>query len=889
MASEYFDKFGEKLISEDQSKLLSGSRFGYNDFLREIENPKIKQSDGQEILLSDKRQAQQDAITSTIKTKTELLKQRRLDLLNNITDRTKKSESTASLEGALSEVEDELVNYLDQLPHLVREEFEADLLNAKNATEEEWKQFKDNATKRRNEFDSAKYTELKDKQTSILGEIKQRTQNGESTHDLANQLEAINKEIVQYEVNTSRLKDIEFAKFPNDASISTIRTYNNEMEKLVRLQQERTLLEAQGASTESKTQKDREIANQKRTLKRRVGTQIEEDKRIAAEYAPANQAAKFIKATERALYILDEQTKKAEDRLEAARRSLETMQVDEYKNSRIYNKRIESLKNQDVAEYVRSDKYKSEKQKGIQQANKEFGAYLTEMLGEDVAKRVVYEFANNEDVANMGSILSHQRLQEILQERDQLRAKYAKAQTIDEKKALRAEMNNLRDEFAKNKAVEGAGNTPRLVEDSFGSAYVKEYMTYTNSEAYQKIVAEAKKNREEQIDAQLASDKQIKDAKIQEIWNQTKADIATLRSADMANSKELRDAVFAEAEKVGMADSSEYRRSIVDQVRQDLIQQRIDAGRQEQKFYNQQYYEKARELRSKLSPDMYKKLDAQADQAAYNAVMSKIRGLVGDNADLLQGLEAKRNEIIEENVGGIVKQYRDSLAMAETGMYKGVNVREMIEKELANEVAYYEQKYVESSGKLGMLKNERARAESFGKLGYDEILNPEIAQTRAETEARLSAEKEKQVALTEKLTNLTAQNADQKLVQSVAAELRATEKTIERLQMHADNAAEALSLRKTVREEEFEENKWTPEKQRLWYIDAIEREKKKLEGGADDQKAKDNIIKWEQKLANIEKVIEAAKPEEEPPRRIYLRSCDLILAITSMGLKGFVM
>ena len=603
------------------------------------------------------------------------------------------------------------------------------------------------------------------------------------------------------------------------------------MQTLVELQQKRALLEAKGEST---VIIDRDISKQKRTLKNRVGTQIEEDKRIAAEYAPANQAAEYIKATDKALYVLEEQVSKAEDRLDAARRSLATMQGDEYKNSRIYNNRIESLKDQDVAEYVRSDKYKADRQRGVEKADQEFSAYLTEKLGEDVAKRIVYEFAQNGDRANVDDILA------------------------------------------------GSGNTTRLAENAFAKAMTDARKNYMDSDTYKELLAEYKKGREDVINAELKGEKEKTDAKVQEIWNSTQADIERLRQANMANSEELRTAVIAEAEKVGMGDSSEYRRSIVDQVREDLIQQRIEAGRQEQKLYNEQYYAKARRRRSELSPAMYQKLNEQVEAVVYNTVMSKIQGLVGDNADLLKGLEAKRNEIVEANVGGIVENYRSSLAMAETGMYRGTNVREMIEKELANEVAYYEQKYIESSGKLGMLKNERARAESYGKLGYDETLNPEIAQARAETEARLSAEKEKQVALTERLTNLTAQNADQKLVQSVAAELRATEKTIERLQIHADNAAEALSLRKNAREEEFEENKWTPEKQRLWYIDAIEREKKKLEGGADDQKAKDNIIKWEQKLANIEKVIEAAKPEAEKPKTIL----DMFTNAIRQGLAG---
>lgn len=827
-ANKYFKEFGEKLLTEDQTKLLNASKTDYQTFLRDNESKKV------ESVVAERNQKQQN-IEAIISEKSKLLEQRRIDLLNRISSNISKGKDTKSLEATLTEVENELVQY-SNVPVLLKEQFEADLLNAKNANDDDWKKFSTKVQQRKDGEEAAKYKSLQDKQQSILNAIAQKTKAGESTVELEKSLEAINKEILKYEVNASRLNDIEFAKFPNDASVATIRTYNSEMEKLVTLQQQRALLEAQGASATEKVKKDREIANQKRTLKRRVGTQIEEDKKADAKYAPANQAAEFIKATDRALYVLEEQTKKAAGLLDTASRNLATMQGDEYKNSGIYRDRIESLKNQDVSEYVRSDEYRSARQKGVEQADKEFGAYLTEKLGEDVAKRIVYEFAQNGDRANVDDIL------------------------------------------------DGSGNTTRLVENAFESAMADARKNYMGSDAYAELLAQYKKGREDIINAELKGEKDKTDAKVKEIWNATKADIEILRHANMANSEELRTAVYAEAEKAGMGDSSEYRRSIVDQVREDLIRQRIEAGKKEQKFYNEQYYEKARQRRSELSPAMYQEIDKKVEQVVYDTVMSKIQGLVGDNKDLLKGLEAKRKEIMEANVGGIVEQYRNSLRMEETGMYKGANVREMIEKELANEVAYYEQKYIESSGKLGILKNERARAESFGKLGYDDTLNPEIAQARAEAEVRLSAEKEKQVALTERLTNLTAQNADQKIVQSVAAELQTTEKEIARLQLLAEGAAEALSLRKTEREEEFEEKKITPEKQRLWYIDAIEREKKKLESGTDEQKAKaeGNIAKWEQKLANIEKIIEESKPEAEKPKTVL----DMITNAIRQGLAG---
>lgn len=824
LASEYSRNFGESLLTEEQARILGANSPWYTEWSNRDVKP-----------LASERDAKKTSLNQTMYEKAQLLRQRRFDLLNKISDGTTKGKDTASLEKALLEVEDELIKYSDQLPHLAREEFEADLLNAKKATEEEWKQFKENSTKRRNEFAKTKYTELKGRQTSLLSEIAQKTKAGESASEAQKQLEAVNKEIVQYEVHTARLKEIELGKFPNKSSVITIQTYNTEMEKLVRLQQKRALLEAQGQKSAVVT-RDVEIAKQTRRLKNRVGAMVEADKRADAEYAPANQAAKFIESTDRVVYILDEQIKEAESNLRIRQRQLEQVMGEGYRNARAYDNRINALKSQDVAEYIRSGKYQADRDRGREQVNREFGAYLTEKLGEDVAKRIVYEFAQNEDRANIDEMLK------------------------------------------------GAGNTTRLVEDSFGFAYTKEYMKYTNSGSYNQLVSDKKAEREAQIDKEFAEDKAKLDTKIQEIWNKTQEDIAILKKADMANSQVLRDAVFTEAEKVGMGDSSEYRRAIVDQVKQDLIQQRIESGRQEQKFYNQEYYSKVRARRSELSIDMYKNINEQADRAVYDIVMSKIQELIGDNKDLMQGLEAKRAELMETHVGKLVDNYRDSLKFEETNMYKGQNIRELVIQELQNAVSYFEKTYIEKSGQLGVLKNERQRAKSFGELDYDETVNPEIAKVRATAEARLSAEKERQVELTERLTTLTERNADQKDVQAVAAELQTTEKEISRLQTLADGATEALSLRKEARDVAEAEKKFSLEKLRLWLIDDIESAKHDIDSDDFSKRtyAEKRLPFLEQKLLDVEKRISEAQPETSKPQTVL----DMITHAIRDGLAG---
>ena len=788
-ASQYLRQFGESLLTDDQSNLLRRTEYGYNKFLNEDKTS-----------LVSKQTTDQANVDSIIKEKAELLKQHRFDLLKKISDRAGKGEDTASLESALTEVENELVQYSDQLPHLIREEFEADLLNAKNAPEADWRAFR---------------TKVSDRQRKE--EMSRKATNDE-------QLKTV------FDASTAKtFKSI----LPSDADLDTLRLYNDETEKLIELGRQRLALAERGADTETI---DRDITTQRRATQGYLKSYIEGRKQVAAEHDPKLQATRFIEQTDRDLYILEQQTKAAEDKFKTAGFHLEQMQGDDYKNSRFYKKRIESLKSQDVAEYVRSGNYKAARDKGLKQADEEFEAKLTEKLGEDVAKQLVYEFSKNKDRANV------------------------------------------------NEVLDGAGNTSRLVKNAFADAMAEARQNYTDSAAYKKLLADSKVARENIIKDKLADEKVKTDARVQEIWNETKADITKLKKADMANSEELRNAVFEEAQKAGMGDSSEYRRSIVPEVRERLIQERIEAGRKEQKTVNQHYYEQARNMRSELSPEMYQMINEQVEKFAYDAVMAKIKGLVGDNADILKGLEEERDKLVKKHTGGIVENYKENLKFEETNTYKGVNIREMVKKELANEVAYYEQRYIESSGKLGVLKNERERAKSVGELGYDEVLNPEVTRIRAEAEARLSAEKEKQVALTEKLTTLTAQNAEPQMINAIASELQATEKEIGRLQALADGAADALSLRKNVREEELANNTFTPDKARLWLIDHIAEAKRVLETGTDDEKAKAaaQIAKWEPKLANIEKIIEDSKPEAEKPRTIL----DMVTSAIRDGLAG---
>lgn len=788
-ASKYLRQFGESLLTDDQSSLLRRTEYGYNKFLNE-----------DKISLVSKQTTDQANVDSIIKEKAELLKQHRFDLLKQISNRAGKGEDTASLESALTEVENELVQYSDQLPHLIREEFETDLLNAKNATEAEWRAFR---------------TKVTDRQTKE--EMSRKTTNDE-------QLKTV------FDASTAKtFKSI----LPSDVDLDVLKLYNDEVEKLIELGRERLALAERGNDTENI---DKDILTQRRATQSYLKSYIDGKKRTAAEYDPKLQATRFIEQTDRDLYVLDQQVKAAEDKFNTASFHLEQMQGDDYKNSRFYNQRIASLKSQDVAEYVRSGNYKAARDQGLEQANKEFGAYLTEQLGEDVAKQIVYEFKNNRDRANVDDML------------------------------------------------DGSGNTSRLIENAFASAMAEASQNYIDSPTYKKLLAERKEERENIIKEALKDEKTKTDTQVQEIWNATKADIAKLRQTNMANSDELYNAVFEEAQKAGMGDSSEYRRSIVPQVRERLIQERIESSRKEQKAVNKRYYEKARNMRSDLSPDMYEKLNEQVEQVAYDAVMAKIKELVGDNKDLLKGLEAKRNELVKKHTGGLVEQYEKSLKFEETNVYKGVNIREMVKKELANEVNYYEQRYIESSGKLGVLKNERERAKSVGELGYDEVLNPEVTRIRAEAEARLTGEKEKQIILTEKLTTLTAQNAEPQMVNAIASELQATEREISRLQALAEDAANALSLRKNVREEELANNTFTPDKTRLWLIDHIAEAKKVLETGTDTEKAKaaTQIAKWEPKLANIEKIIEDSKPESEKPRTIL----DMVTSAIRDGLAG---
>ena len=862
-ARDYFKTFNENLLDETQKALLSQRESVSYASLRDDQLSSAK----------TERTQKQSEVDAIIEQKSALLKQRRFDLLKQIGSRAKKGDDTKSLEKALLEIEDELVKYSNQLPHLVREEFEVDLLNAKNATDEEWKQLKANQEKRRNEFNATKYKELQGKQKSLLGDIKTKTAAGENTGDLVKQLDEINEEIREYEVNASRIKDIEIAKFPDKASIGTIRAYNAEMTELVRLQQELAKLEVQGKDTSAIKA---EIEAQKRQLNSRVSARIEEDKRIAASYDPANQAADFIEKTEAAVYKLEQRAKIAEDNLRRAEQDLAVMQSDSYKNSNVYKDKIKTIKHEAVAGYVRSDEYKAARQRAVEKADEEFGKYLAEHFDENVINELAYEFShegNRGDRADISAMIMTPKLKEISEETDNLLKELATTTDEAAKQGLRDRIALLRQEFdqelsAGNVGGEGIGR--RLVSDSFSKMMTDERQSYIDGDAYQQLLAQKKENIRLEIEEELKSDREATETKVQEIKNAAKLRKKQIRKATLSSSEELRAAVDAQAQADGMGDSEEYKRSIVDRVKEDMLQQVFEETGESIRAQWQPYNDKVAEKRSKYYQKMYKELNAKTDEFVYNAVMSKIRVMLGEKAKTVMDLDGKRDELVSKYTKDIVDQYEKSLEFEETNTYKGQNIREMVTKEAANRVSYAKGRYVDASGQLGVLEYERNRAKSYGELGYDETLNPEIAKVRAEAEARLTAEKERQVALTEKLTTLTEQNANHSVVQSVAAELSATEKEISRLQMLSEGAANALEMRKNVREEELENKKYTPDKVRLWLIDHIEEAKKVLESGTDAEKTKasENIARWEPKLANIEKAIEAAKPEAEKPKTV---------------------
>lgn len=871
-AEKYHKLFGEELLTEFQKEFLQKTNGEYNDF----KNQNVQ-------TLFDMMGDASHQADEIIAEKAELLKQRRFDLLKNISDRANKGEDTTSLEKALLEVENELIKYSDMPSYSLQNEFEADLLNAKNATDEEWKKFRENATKRQSEYEAERYPELKVKKKALLDEISAKTKKGESTSNLEEQLKNINKELTQYEITASRMEDTKKSIFPDDASTRAIQVYNTEMKKLVELLHEKEYLEAKGKDTSDINIK---IARQKRKTYNNIKQRVNEDKKIDAEYDPKTQASKFIEETDADLYRLQQAESDARRRLNDANSRLATIQGDKYYNSTLYKERIESLKDADIAEYINSGEFKADRDRGIKEADKDFGEYLTQQLGEDVAQRIVQELSQNKDRANIDSIitteeeameLEKQRLEELYQKREQLLDELSKnSDDAIKSKTIQAKIESIEEEIKNGKIIGGMGNTSRLVSNSFSESVSIARQNYINSDEYKKIVEEAKANREKEIEEKLKIDKSETDAKVQEIWNTTKANIKRLKGSTLENSEELRNAVESQAKIDGMGDSTEYKKSIVDQVREDLIQETIEAGRQEQKYYNKQYYDKAREMRSQLSPNMYQKLNEKADEVAYNVVMAKIQGLIGDNKDLLKGLYDKRNEFIEGRVGNLIEKRRNSLSTGETGQYfsmamgETVNVRDQLEKELAHEVDFYEQKYIEASGKLGALQHQRSSAMSFGELGTTEVDNPEIARIRAEAEASLSAEKAKQINLTEKLTNLAAQSANPQLINSVSAALSATEKEIERLTLLIESASSALSIRQEAKDVAEAEKKFTPEKLRLWYIDQIQRQKGLMENGTDKQKEKAPAIiaKMEQKLADVERRIEESKPESEKPKTV---------------------
>lgn len=953
------------LSAEDAAKIVEqNSQLEQNisNLTNRIETNSAKQSTKKQTTLQQLEHLPDDA---AIQERAELLKQRRVDLLNKISQRTQRGESTESLEKMLTKVENELYQYSDAIPGIIRENFEADLLYYKGATDEEWAKFKADTDKAKDERDTIKYAELKGQQKNVLAELADTAQRETAAQEyvksnfkeeqidlvalqdfddkdktvikqvqsqykeyiktwllkmkenvatiesgdlnenelalkykendsltrnvnllsklyknnfgntlltekqqktfsslessygsymgktypiskLTDNLNEINKELLDYEVSVKRIDEQKKIGGPLDnASLITIQLYNSEMRELIKLEQQLAIAEATGVDTISIKS---DTVKQRRRLKDRISRSSNEDKRVRSAHSPQAQASKFLKETDRDYYIIQEQEKKAQRELDIAKRELDRVSSEGFNRSDDYQRRIDRIKNAEVGEYVRSEDYKRDRRAGESRVDKEFAEFLSQSLGPEAVKNLVYEFAKNNDRADIQDML-----------------------------------NPDEDGFM-------TGNTEQLVRNAFAVMAEDFRKMYTTSVGYQQKEQKLKEERDSVIDTEFAEEKTLVDEEIHQIINANREAVKQLKGATLETSPELKEAVAKKAKEVGMDGIRSYEESIVEQVKAELVDQMYKDTGEKTRAINSQYYEKTKGRRAELNKDIYTELNADADEFVYKMIQTRLKEQVGDNKDLLVSLDTKHEELMKQHVYSIVSQFREGLKFEETGIYHGINILEKFIAEAQHKVDYYDSMLTDIVGKRAVFEAERARAKQFGELGYDDVLSPEVARIRAESEAELTEEQEKQVRLTERLTELTSQNAEAKLVNEASRALEETQKRIERLKTIVSYADEVFALRQDKRKQEAADNAWTPERQKLWYIDHIEMAKKYLDGGSAGQKAyaEKMIPIWETKLADLETAMEAAKPKEEPKTVLTLITDAIIKGLAGATQGGVV-
>lgn len=392
--SEYKEGFKEDLVlTEEDSKLLS-NKTNYRSFLGK------KTSD-----IEDKISTTKDSVLSS--KRATLLKTRRGELLRDIktavSDKKDKKE-LEELEQAFKAVNDELSKYEKyssilskdavtsvffqdtefanqysaKLEEIISKENELDLAQTKGAPQADIKSKHEAINKAHIESEDMLRNKLQEKQKALLEDIKINNSEGKSVTELTKQLDLVNQELVQLEINHSKRAQTSISGDLYKASTMSVASYTTALKEAIIAKQTLNKLEAQGLDT-TDAAKDYQRANS--SIREAINNAINARVNGPANADPRTQALDYLDNTEEAYRNALAKKRDAERRKRQTEAELEALRTDDrYSTSYQYKNHYNSIKREVTDDYVHSDKYRNEREVGLQIAFNEMEKYLREAL-----------------------------------------------------------------------------------------------------------------------------------------------------------------------------------------------------------------------------------------------------------------------------------------------------------------------------------------------------------------------------------------------------------------------------------------------------------------------------------------------------------------------------
>lgn len=389
--SEYKERFKEDLVlTEEDSKLLS-NKTNYRSFLSK------KTSD-----IEDKISTTKDSVLSS--ERATLLKTRRGELLRDIKTAVSDKKDTKELEKALKAVNDELSKYekyssilskdavssvffqdtefanqySTKLEEIISKENELDLAQTKGAPQADIKSKYEAINKAHIESEDMLRNKLQEKQKALLEDIKINNAEGKSVTELTKQLDLVNQELVQLEINHSKRAQTSISGDLYKASTMSVASYTTALKEAIIAKQTLNKLEAQGLDT-TDAAKDYQRANS--SIREAINNAINARVNGPANADPRTQALDYLDNTEEAYRNALAKKRDAERRKRQTEAELEALRTDDrYSTSYQYKNHYNSIKREVTDDYVHSDKYRNEREVGLQTAFTEMEKYLLEAL-----------------------------------------------------------------------------------------------------------------------------------------------------------------------------------------------------------------------------------------------------------------------------------------------------------------------------------------------------------------------------------------------------------------------------------------------------------------------------------------------------------------------------